>query len=148
MRDLVIDLSTHCGLSPIEDEEPLWHFLLQQDGELLCFELLRQQRHIASAELCGRRSKGWLNCRILSGAQICPLLKWQVKCLNREASDLGRLISEEARSIRRDVHRQLIETIERRGQQVWIPVTVATLVPGVIFLAIPFTEAMRLFTQS
>ena len=68
--------------------------------------------------------------------------------LNREAGDLGRLISEEARSIRRDVHRQLIETIERRGQQVWIPVTVATLVPGVIFLAIPFIEAMRLFTQS
>ena len=68
--------------------------------------------------------------------------------LNREAGDLGRLITDEARSIRRDVHRQLIETIERRSQQVWIPVTVATLVPGVIFLAIPFTEAMRLFTQS
>jgi len=68
--------------------------------------------------------------------------------LNREAGDLGRLIAEEARSIRRDVHRQLIETVERRGQQVWIPVTVATLVPGVIFLAIPFTEAMRLFTES
>lgn len=68
--------------------------------------------------------------------------------LNREAGDLGRLIAEEARSIRRDVHRNLIETVERRGQQVWIPVTVATLVPGVIFLAIPFTEAMRLFTQS
>ena len=68
--------------------------------------------------------------------------------LNREAGDLGRLIAEEARSIRRDVHRQLIETVERRGQQVWIPVTVATLVPGLIFLAIPFTEAMRLFTTS
>ncbi len=68
--------------------------------------------------------------------------------LNREAGDLGRLIAEEARSIRRDVHRELVETVERRGQQVWIPVTVATLVPGVIFLAIPFIEAMRLFTQT
>ena len=68
--------------------------------------------------------------------------------LNREAGDLGRLISEEARSIRRDVHRELVATVERRGQQVWIPVTVATLVPGVIFLAIPFIEAMRLFTDS
>jgi tight adherence protein C len=68
--------------------------------------------------------------------------------LNREAGDLGRLIAQEARSIRRDVHRELVETVERRGQQVWIPVTVATLVPGVIFLAIPFIEAMRLFTQS
>ena len=71
-----------------------------------------------------------------------------VLALNREAADLGRLIAEEARSIRRDVHRQLIETVERRAQQVWVPVTVATLVPGVIFLAIPFMEAMRLFTAS
>ena len=65
--------------------------------------------------------------------------------LNREASDLGRLISEEARSIRKDAQRRLLETAERRAQQVWIPVTVAALVPGVIFLAVPFLEALRLF---
>jgi tight adherence protein C len=70
-----------------------------------------------------------------------------VLALNREATDLGRLISEEARALRADVHRELMETIERRSQQVWIPVTVATLVPGVIFLAVPFTEAMQLFTS-
>ena len=69
-----------------------------------------------------------------------------VLALNREASDLGRLISEESRSIRAEVHRELIESIERRSQQVWIPVTVATLLPGVLFLAVPFIEAMRLFT--
>lgn len=71
-----------------------------------------------------------------------------VLALNREASDLGRLISDEARGIRRDVHRQLVETMERRGQQVWIPVTVATLIPGVIFLSIPFIEALSLFSGS
>lgn len=71
-----------------------------------------------------------------------------VLALNREASDLGRLISAEARGIRREVQRELVETMERRGQQVWIPVTVATLVPGVIFLAIPFAEALRLFSGS
>jgi tight adherence protein C len=70
-----------------------------------------------------------------------------VLALNREASDLGRLLSEEARAIRRDVQRELIESVERRGQQVWIPVTVATLVPGVIFLAVPFIEALRLFAS-
>ncbi len=70
-----------------------------------------------------------------------------VLALNREAADLGRLMGEEARADRAEVHRELIETIERRGQQVWIPVTVATLVPGVIFLAVPFVEAMRLFTS-
>jgi tight adherence protein C len=71
-----------------------------------------------------------------------------VLALNRQSGDLGRLIGEEARAIRRDVHRELIETIERRGQQVWIPVTVAALVPGTIFLAVPFIDALRLFANS
>ncbi|MDH3754937.1 MAG: type II secretion system F family protein [Acidimicrobiia bacterium] len=71
-----------------------------------------------------------------------------VLALNREAGDLGRLIHEEARSIRREVHRELLATIERRGQQVWIPVTVATLIPGVMFIAVPFIEALRLFTDA
>ena len=70
-----------------------------------------------------------------------------VLALNREASDLGRLLSEEARAIRRDVQRELIEVAERRGQQVWIPVTVATLLPGVLFLAVPFITALQLFAQ-
>lgn len=68
-----------------------------------------------------------------------------VLALNREAGDLGRLIAEEARAIRREVQRELIEQIERRSQQVWIPVTVAALVPGAIFIAIPFIEALRAF---
>ena len=66
--------------------------------------------------------------------------------MNREGGDLAHLISEEARTIRQDAQRELVETIERRGQQVWIPVTVATLVPGVLFIVVPFIEAMRLFT--
>jgi Flp pilus assembly protein TadB len=68
-----------------------------------------------------------------------------VLALNRDTSDLARLVAAEARSIRRDVHRELLEAVERRNQSVWIPVTVATLVPGVLFLAIPFVEALRLF---
>jgi Flp pilus assembly protein TadB len=70
-----------------------------------------------------------------------------VLALNREAGDLGHLISDEARAIRQEVHRETLELIERRTQQVWIPVTVATLVPGVMFLAVPFIEAMRLFAD-
>jgi hypothetical protein len=46
------------------------------------------------------------------------------------------------------VQRELIEQIERRAQQVWIPVTVATLVPGAVLLAVPFLEALRLFSTS
>jgi tight adherence protein C len=68
-----------------------------------------------------------------------------VLALNREASDLGRLIATEARGIRRDVQRELVEVIERRGQQVWIPVTVATLLPGAIFIGVPFTAALSEF---
>lgn len=68
-----------------------------------------------------------------------------VLALNRDTSDLGRLVAEEARSIRRDVHRELIEAVERRNQQVWIPVTVAALLPGALFLAVPFIQALRLF---
>lgn len=70
-----------------------------------------------------------------------------ILALNREAGDLGRLISEEARAIRADAQRETTEVIDRRAQQVWIPVTVATLVPGILFLAVPFIEAMRLFSS-
>ena len=69
-----------------------------------------------------------------------------VLALNREAPDLDRLITQEARSIRRDAHRDLIETIEKRSQQVWIPVTVAALVPGVLLMGVPFVEALTLFS--
>ncbi|MEM9203758.1 MAG: type II secretion system F family protein [Actinomycetota bacterium] len=70
-----------------------------------------------------------------------------VLALNREAADLGRLIAEEARSIRREAQRELIETIERRNQQVWIPVTVAALIPGVLLMGVPFIDALTLFSD-
>jgi tight adherence protein C len=71
-----------------------------------------------------------------------------VLAMQRATTDLGRLLAAEARSIRHDHHRRLVERLDRRAQQVWIPVTIATLVPGAIFLSIPFIEALRLFTGS
>jgi tight adherence protein C len=71
-----------------------------------------------------------------------------VLALSREATDLGELVAAEARAIRRDVHRELLEAIERRAQQVWIPVTVATLVPGVLLLVVPFVQALQLFSTA
>jgi hypothetical protein len=71
-----------------------------------------------------------------------------VLTLHSEAADLGRLVSGEARQARRDLHRRTVETIERRAQQVWVPVTVATLVPGAILLAVPFLSALRLFSNA
>lgn len=71
-----------------------------------------------------------------------------VLALNSEASDLGRLVGAETRQARRDLQRVTTGLIERRDQQVWIPVTVATLVPGAILLAIPFLAALRLFSSA
>lgn len=62
--------------------------------------------------------------------------------LHGQTADLGLLIADEARTVRAEAHRELLEAIERRSQLVWIPVTVATLVPGLIFLAVPFMSAM------
>lgn len=63
--------------------------------------------------------------------------------LNTQASDAGRLISDEARSMRADAQRRLVELMERRAQMVWVPVTVATLLPGVVLMAIPFITALN-----
>ncbi|HTO00551.1 MAG TPA: type II secretion system F family protein [Microthrixaceae bacterium] len=66
--------------------------------------------------------------------------------LHSEAGDLSLLIAEEARAVRAEAHRDLVAAIEKRAQLVWIPVTVATLVPGLIFLAVPFYSAMAQVT--
>ena len=71
-----------------------------------------------------------------------------ILALNSETADLGRLISEEARAMRRENQRELIESIEKRTQQVWIPVTAATLVPGLLLMGIPFLDALTLFSPT
>lgn len=102
---------------------------------------------------------GRLNARIRQGiptdqalrewatvADVAALHQFvSVLTLHNAAGDLGHLISQDARSMRRETQRQLIERIERRNQEVWIPVTVATLVPGVVFLAVPFMSALSDF---
>jgi tight adherence protein C len=70
----------------------------------------------------------------------------RVLALDHEATDLGRLVAAESRLVRRDAHRRLVEAIERRAQQVWVPVTVAALLPGAVFLAVPFIDALTLVT--
>jgi len=68
-----------------------------------------------------------------------------VLTLAGEATDLDRLVEQEAESIRDDAHRELLARLERRSQQVWVPVTVATLLPGSLLLLVPFLDALRLF---
>lgn len=66
-----------------------------------------------------------------------------VLTLHSDATDIAALVYDEARTARMEAHRRLIERIERRNEQVWIPVTVAALVPGAVLLAIPFSDALR-----
>jgi len=68
-----------------------------------------------------------------------------VLTLSREATDLDRLVDQEATTIRADAHCELLAELERRAQQVWVPVTVATLLPGSLLLLVPFLDALRLF---
>jgi tight adherence protein C len=68
-----------------------------------------------------------------------------VLVLASDTTDVARLLSEEARALRRDVQRQNVTTMDRRAEQVWVPVTVAALIPGVLLLAVPFVDALRLF---
>jgi Flp pilus assembly protein TadB len=102
--------------------------------------------------VCGRMRHGIGVDRALhewgAVARLEPLDRLvAVLALDRHAHDLGHLITEEARAMRRSRHRRLLEIIDRRSQQVWIPVTVAALVPGVLLIAVPFVQAMRLFTS-
>lgn len=87
--------------------------------------------------------RSWADTVDLDGAHRLV----SILALHRSTTDLGRLIGQEARSIRDQLHRELLATLERRTQQVWIPVTVATLVPGVMFLLVPFLAAVRSFTD-
>jgi hypothetical protein len=52
---------------------------------------------------------------------------------------LSALISQ----LRKEQRFSLIAEIERRNQLVWIPVTIAVLVPGMIFIAIPLEATLH-----
>jgi Flp pilus assembly protein TadB len=117
------------------------HRLATRGGGACARDLARVGRRIRQGLSEGDALREWqLLARVPGLDRLVAVL-----ALNREASDLGRLISEEARAIRRDAQRALVEIVDRRAQQVWIPVTVATLLPGSIFLMIPFLEAIRIY---
>ncbi|MCC5954217.1 MAG: type II secretion system F family protein [Acidimicrobiia bacterium] len=71
----------------------------------------------------------------------------RVLSLDNAGTDTSALVSAEASLLRDEAHRRLIEDLERRAQQVWIPVTVAALVPGTALLAVPFVDALSTFAH-
>ncbi|MDA8270689.1 MAG: hypothetical protein M0Z39_04695, partial [Actinomycetota bacterium] len=53
------------------------------------------------------------------------------------------LLSALINQLRKEQRFSLIAEIERRNQLVWIPVTIAVLVPGMIFIAIPLEATLH-----
>ncbi|MFM7069887.1 MAG: type II secretion system F family protein [Actinomycetes bacterium] len=118
--------------------------LTQRGNGLIAAELAQVVRRIRQGESELVALDEWAQGTGVPGAQRLT----RVLRLHRQAGDLGHLISEEARSVRAEHHRSLVESISRRSQLVWIPVTIATLVPGLVVLAVPFASAMTQITGS
>ncbi|MHB8295879.1 MAG: type II secretion system F family protein [Acidimicrobiales bacterium] len=68
-----------------------------------------------------------------------------VVCAGAGATELSSSVSGEARLARREAQRKVVQVMDRRAQEVWVPVTVAALLPGVLFLAVPFFQALKAF---
>jgi Flp pilus assembly protein TadB len=66
--------------------------------------------------------------------------------LHINTPELGQLLHAELVTLRRNRHLQLIETLEIRSQLVWIPVSIAILIPGTILLAIPLINSLKFFS--
>jgi hypothetical protein len=120
--------------------------------------------HTAASSMTGpiARDLGAVDARLALGHDVEQALRqWAdrlrlpaldrlvaVLALHAETPDLGRLISREADAGRAEAHRDLLAHIDRRAEQVWIPVTIAALVPGAIFLLLPFFAALETFSAA
>jgi hypothetical protein len=62
---------------------------------------------------------------------------------NYSSPELPALLDEQSRSFRRRQQLELTEKLAKRAQAVWIPVSVAALVPGIIFVMIPLISALH-----
>ena len=114
------------------------HHLAQGDGAAAA-DLARVAQRFAQGLSLPAALGEW---REVSGvpevARLVGLLE-----LERHGADLARLVEAEAGALRRAAHRHLVAELRRRAQLVWIPVTVAALVPGTLLLAVPFAGVLR-----
>lgn len=63
-------------------------------------------------------------------------------------ADLPRAVRNEANSQRVQLHRNALATMEKNSQKIWIPITIAALVPGIVLIFIPFISVMKSVTGS
>jgi Flp pilus assembly protein TadB len=107
----------------------------------LADDLLRVTRRVQQGVDERAALREWADLRPAPG--IAHLVG--VLTLAGETTDLDQLVEQESDAIRAEAHRELLADLERRSQQVWVPVTVATLLPGSLLLLVPFLDALRLF---
>jgi Flp pilus assembly protein TadB len=69
----------------------------------------------------------------------------EVVSVHSLTAELPWLLSNEMEVLQRRRRLQLTETLEKRSQLVWIPVSVAILIPGTLLLVIPLISALKFF---
>ncbi len=93
-----------------------------------------------------------LNDTLKEISQTFPIASVQRLASALESSiygaDLPRVIRQEASSQRTQLHRGALALMEKNSQKIWIPITIAALVPGIILIFIPFLAVMKQVTGS
>lgn len=116
--------------------------IARRGNGVVAAEVSEVQRHLTQGHSETEALRSWAERARCDGVDRLVA----VLAMHRDAADLGGLLAIESRSIRAAAHRRLVESIERRSQLVWVPVTVATLVPGLILIGVPFVSAMGRIT--
>ncbi|MDA8261405.1 MAG: hypothetical protein M0Z47_01100 [Actinomycetota bacterium] len=58
-------------------------------------------------------------------------------------ADMVRAARSAAAGLRAEAHRGALAAMEKDSQKIWIPITIAALVPGVVMIFVPFVAVMR-----
>lgn len=62
-------------------------------------------------------------------------------------ADLVKAARSEAAAQREAIHRLALAEMEKNSQKIWIPITIAALVPGIVLIFVPFVAVMRAVTS-
>ena len=58
-------------------------------------------------------------------------------------ADLVRGARIEASDLRNEGHRKVLAEMEKNSQKIWIPITIAALIPGIVLIFVPFIAVMN-----
>ncbi|MDA8209468.1 MAG: hypothetical protein M0Z92_10780, partial [Actinomycetota bacterium] len=58
-------------------------------------------------------------------------------------ADMVKAARSAAAGLRAEAHRAALASMEKDSQKIWIPITMAALVPGVVMIFVPFVAVLR-----